>query len=175
MKKLLSASAFCLMLFCLSCNDAGKGGLSAAAQKNLDAQRGIIKCFNTGDFSKLGDYMAEDFVDHAGETGDVKGLANAKAEFEKMMATIENNKSEIILELANDDYAMTWMHFTGTLKADNINMGKKAGDKYDMKSIELGKFKDGKAVEHWVFMDPAEMMKMMGGAQPPMPPAMEQK
>lgn len=151
----------------MSCNNAGKGGLSAAAQKNLDAQHGIIKCFDSKDFSKLGDFMMEDFVDHSGEKGEIKGLANAKAEYEKMMATIGSGKTETMLEMANDDYAMSWLHFTGTLKADNINMGMKAGDKYDMKTIELGKFKDGKAVEHWVFMEPAELMKMMGSMAPP--------
>ena len=36
---------------------------------------------------------------------------------------------------------------------------------YDMKSIEVAKFKDGKAVEHWGFMDMQDMMKMM----PPQP------
>lgn len=172
-KLLLSALAFSLLLFCISCNTADKGGLSATAQKNLDAQRGIIKCFDTGDFSKLGDYMAEDFVDHAGETGDIKGLANAKAEYERMIQNFGTSKSEVLLELANDDYAMAWMRFTGTMKVDY--MGMKAGDKYDMAAIELGKFKDGKAVEHWTFMQPADMMKMMGGAQPPMQAPMEQK
>jgi len=30
-----------------------------------------------------------------------------------------------------------------------------------MTSLDVSKFKDGKAVEHWVFMDPKEMMAMM--------------
>jgi hypothetical protein len=46
-------------------------------------------------------------------------------------------------------------------------MGMKAGDKFDSKSMEVSRFKNGKVVEHWTLMEPAEMMKMMGGAQPP--------
>ena len=42
-------------------------------------------------------------------------------------------------------------------------------DKVDMNSIELSKFKDGKAVEHWSFAQMADMMKMMGTPPPPMP------
>jgi hypothetical protein len=34
-----------------------------------------------------------------------------------------------------------------------------------MNSIELVKFKDGKAIEHWSFMETRDMMKMM--APPP--------
>lgn len=168
MKKLLfviSAGFFC---FLISCNDKEEGGMSAAAKKNLDAQHGVINCFNTNDFSKLGDYIAEDAVDHAGEQGDIKGLANMKAEFEKMSAGNDNAKTETIKELADDEYVMSWLHFTGTLKTDQ--MGMKAGDKYDMKAIELARFKDGKAVEHWTFMEPRDMMNMMKMMTPP-PPA----
>jgi predicted SnoaL-like aldol condensation-catalyzing enzyme len=47
-------------------------------------------------------------------------------------------------------------------------MGHKAGDKIDMKVMEVARFKDGKAVEHWSLMEPADMMKMMGNMQQPM-------
>ncbi len=169
MKKILLPCVIALLCFCTSCDSDKDEGLSDKAEKNLVAQHGVIKCFDTKDFSKIGDYIAEDFVDHAGQNGEIKGLANAKAEFEKMVTTLSDNKTETILELANDDYVMSWIRFTGTLATDNPDMGMKAGDKYDMKSMELSKFKDGKAIEHWVFMDPAEMMKMMGGAQASMP------
>ena len=165
MKKLLfviSAGFFC---FLTSCSDKKEtGGMSDAAKKNLDAVHGVNKAFDTKDFSKLGDYIAEDCIDHAGEHGDIKGLANMKAEFEKMVAGQENAKTEVIKELADDEYAMVWQRYTGTLKTDQ--MGKKAGDTYDMTAVEVIKFKDGKATEHWSFMQPSDMMKMM-----PPPPA----
>lgn len=170
MKKiLLSIASFACLFIIASCdNDKEENELSDKAEKNIAAQHGVIKCFDTKDFSKLGDFIAEDFIDHAGQNGKIIGLANAKTEFENMVKTIKDNKSEIILELANDDYVMSWLRFTGTLATDN--MGMKAGDKYDMKSMELSKFKDGKAIEHWVFMDPAEMMKMMSSMPPPPAP-----
>ncbi len=33
--------------------------------------------------------------------------------------------------------------------------------KMDMTTVDVVKFKDGKAVEHWSYMDPKDMMKMM--------------
>ena len=168
MKKFLFALILLPGIFIISCNN--EGGMSATAKKNLDVMHGVQKAFDTKDFSKLGDYVAEDCIDHAGQTGDIKGLANMKAEFEKMVAMNENTKTEIIKELADDEYVMSWLRFTGTLKMDQAGMGK-AGDKYDMKAMELVKFKDGKAIEHWTFMEPAEMMAMMSKMQPqsPMP------
>ena len=50
------------------------------------------------------------------------------------------------------------MRFTGT---SDGSMGMPKGP-YDMKAVEVEKFKDGKAIEHWEFMDPAEMMKNDG-------------
>jgi len=141
----------------ISCND--KSGPSAAAQKNLDAMHGVNTCFDSKDFSKLGDYIAEDAVDHAGENGDIKGLANMKTEFKKMVDSYKDAKTTVVKELADDEYVMSWQTYSGTMVTDH--MGMKAGDKFNMSAIEVAKFKDGKAIEHWSFMQPSDMMKMM--------------
>ncbi len=165
MKKYLSMTTIVLICCCIACNNKPEGGLSATAQKNLDAMRGVTQCFQTKDFSKLGDYIATDAVDHAGQNGDIKGLDSLKAAFVKEVADIDNQKTEAIKELADDEYVMSWYHFTGTYKTDG--MGHKAGDKFDMKAIETSKFKDGKAIEHWTMMEPGDVMKMMSSM--PMP------
>lgn len=169
MKKYVWILVLALGCFSISCNSKTEGGISAKAQKNLEANHAVNQCFETGDFSKLGDYIAADAVDHGGEHGDIKGLDSLKAEFERYTASVSNQKSEIIKELADDDYVMSWTRFTGAYKTDGP--GHKAGDSYDMKMMDVTKFKDGKGVEHWVFMDPADMMKMMGPQQSVMPMA----
>lgn len=163
MKNYLSVFAILLCCYCISsCNTATQGGLSATAQKNLDAMHGVTQAFDSKDFSKLGDFIADDAVDHAAsDSGDVKGLANIKASFEKYGASITGQKTEVIKELADDEYVMSWAHYTGS---------NKAGDKIDMKALEVAKFKDGKAVEHWTFMEPGDVMKMMSAQQSKMPP-----
>jgi hypothetical protein len=35
-----------------------------------------------------------------------------------------------------------------------------------MQAIEVSKYKDGKVVEHWTFVDPKEMMEMMMNMAP---------
>ncbi len=169
MKKYLLMLVIAPGCYFISCNNKAESGsgLSPAAQKNLDAMHGVSNAFDTRDFSKIGDYIAVDAVDHSGEKGDIKGLDSLKAAFMKWTDGVEGQKTEIIKELADDDYAMSWNRYTGTYKTEG--MGHKAGDKYDMKAIEVSKFKDGKATEHWTFMEPADMMKMMATMpQPPM-------
>lgn len=146
--------------FFIACTSDKKGGISEKAQKNLDAMHGISKAIETGDMSKLGDYLAEDVIDYAAEGGPAKGFENVKTELIKFTQYADNMKTEVIKELADDDYVMCWMRFTGTMKIDQ--MGMKKGDTYNTTALEVSKFNaDSKAIEHWTFVEPAEMAKMM--------------
>lgn len=168
MKKTLASLAAVAGFFLISCTaKKDEGGLSGAAKKNLEVNAAIAKCFETKDFSKLGDYLAEDFVDYAGETGPVKGVAENKAAFERMVADLDSSKSVIVRALGDDEYVMSMMEFSAVMKSDK--MGMKAGTRVNTKAIEVTQFKDGKAIAHWTYMEPAEMMKMMGGMPPPPP------
>jgi len=158
---LLSTGALCLLV---SCSTKNEGGMSDAAKKNQASMHGVMDAFKTKDFSKVGDYIAEDAVDHGGDMGDVKGLANIKAQFATWSASTSNEKEEVKSELYNDEWGMTWLHMTGNYTKDE--MGHKAGDPFDMNTIEVSKFKDGKSTEHWTFLDVRDMMKMMPA--PPM-------
>jgi len=163
MKKLFFSSIL-FLLACLyfSCNNAGTaGGMSDKAKKNLDNARAIAKMFEAGDWSKSGDYIAADAVDHAGMQGDVKGLDAIKANFDNMGKMMGDFKNEVVKEMADDDYVFQWMKETGTAKADMPGM-MKAGETKTYNCVEVSKFNaDSKVVEHWTFMDMSDMMKMM--------------
>lgn len=141
-------------LFFFSCSNGG--GLSAKAKKNKEVNTAIMKAYESGDFSKMGDYMAADAVDHGGEMGDVKGLEEIVKQMKMYREMMPDMKSTIIHEMADDDYVMTWASFTGTMQ----------GKKTTMTSADITRFKDGKAVEHWVFMDPKEIAAMMAPGEP---------
>ncbi|MBL7730755.1 MAG: ester cyclase [Chitinophagaceae bacterium] len=164
MKKILFVSAAAVMLLA-ACGGKHEGGVSETTKKNLEVNAAIAKCFETKDFSKLGDYLSEEFVDYAGEMGPVKGVAANKAAFEKMMSTYDSAKTTTLRVMGDDEYVMALMEFSGVMKVDM--MGMKAGQSFKTKAVEMTQFKDGKAIAHWTYMEPAEMMKMMGGAPPP--------
>jgi predicted SnoaL-like aldol condensation-catalyzing enzyme len=156
MKKILFAVSAGLLCICISCNNEkteAKG--SAAAQKNLDVSHIVNKAFETGDVSAIDSAVASDFVGHS-ERGDMN-RDSLKAMITMMHATNKDMKMEMIKELADDDYVMSWMRFTGT---SDGSMGMAKGP-YDMQAMEVEKLKDGKIVEHWEFMTMQEMMKMM--------------
>ncbi len=175
MRNSLFLTTIASLLFCAACTNENAGGLSATAQKNLDASRAITKMFETADFSKIGDYIAADAVDHAGPMGDVKGLDSMKAAFEGYLKMASNVKNEIIKELADDEYVMVWLRQTGTMNV--ADMGLKPGDKFDWETVEVSKYKDGKATEHWSFVNMSDMMETMQkmGQGMPMPAATDAK
>ena len=152
---ILSVGATCFLISCNNEKKEGEGGVSETAKKNTDAFNTVSDAFKSGDITKIDSVVASDFVDHSGMHGD--GNRDSLKAMITMMSMDKTAKSETKLELANDDYVAGWLHMTGT---NDGSMGPK-GTPYDMSGIELVKFKDGKAIEHWSFMSMADMMKMM--------------
>jgi predicted ester cyclase len=153
-------AAFAAALLAASCNDktavAGANSDNDASKKNLEASHVIDQAFKTGDVSKIDSVVAGDFLDHR-DYGDVKSRDSLKALIKMVHDTFKDMKMETIHEISDKDYVYTWMRYSGT---SNGEMGMPKGP-YDMSGIELSKFKDGKVVEHWAFMNMRDMMKMM--------------
>ena len=168
MKKVFLSLIAGLVLLVISCNDKTAGtstGLSTQAQKNLDASQAISKAFETGDVSGIDSVVASDFVDHTADRGDV-GRDSLKAMMVMVNREFPDSKMEVLKEFADDDFVYTHMRFSGT---SNGAMGMPPGP-YDMRAIQVTKFKDGKAVEHWEYMEMGDMMKMMAAMSPPNKP-----
>ncbi len=170
MKKLLIPSiALFLGCFFLSCNSAGNSSATSdKAKKNLDNVNGVTKMFESGDFSKAGDYIAADATDHSSPKGEIKGLDSIKAMFNQYGSMMKDTKNEVVKELADDDYAFVWLKQSWTATTDDPMMHLKAGDKGHMETIEVTKHNaDGKITDHWGFMSMDEMMKAMQSMQVP--------
>ena len=148
MKKLFVLSVIVIAI-AASCKN--EGGMSATAKKNIEVNDAIMKAYEVGDFSKMGDYIAADAVDHGGEHGDVIGLDSIIAMMKMYKAQMPDMKTVTSKSLADDEYVFVWCTVKGTMMGKPITMS----------SVDVAKFKDGKAVEHWVYMDPKEMMQMM--------------
>ena len=146
-----------------SCNNSTEGstasappsGKSSMAEKNMAASHIVNKAFETGDASMIDSAVAADFVDHT-DQGD-KGRDSLKAMITMMHKDFPDMKSETIKEVGDDDYVFSLMRFTGT---SNGQMGMPKGP-YDMHTVQVVRFKDGKAVEHWEYTNWQEMEKMM--------------
>lgn len=153
MKKVTVVLAVVTCLVISSCTlKKEEAEMSVVAKNNLEAIRGITRCFKEKNFTNLGKYVADDCIDHSGIDGDLKGLAQMKAEYEKWAPMFDMSKRKVIKELADDEYAMVWMSFEGTMQTDD--MGLKKGTVFEKTDVEIARFKDGKVVEHWTMVQP---------------------
>ena len=162
MKKLFFATAciiFCLLMSCKESTTSGSMDNNSQAEKNKANSKEIYHAIETGDVSGLDSIVDKDFVDHSGPNGDVKGLDSLKKMFSQMHSQIDNIKIESFSNATSGDYNFDLNRMTGT--TNSAFMGMPANTKFDMTGVDVVKIKNGKAVEHWAYVDPNEMMKMM--------------
>ena len=169
MKKVLISAFAGLLCICTSCNNpptttTADNDNKAQEEKNLAASNTIGKAFETGDVSGIDSVVSDDFVDHT-DKGDVKGKDSLKAMVAMIHANFKDMKMDKVRDAADGDYVYSWMTYSGT---SDGSMGMPKGP-YKMGAIELTKFNDGKAVEHWSFMDMRDMAKMMPQPSPTTP------
>jgi len=158
MRKLFLVTSVILLNTLIACN-SDSGGMSATAKKNKEVNDSIMKAYEAGDFSKMADYIAADATDHGSYIGDVKGLDNIVVAMKGYHEQWNNRKTEVLREMADDEYVILWSKVSGVPKTHM--MGMKAGQSYTMTTVDVAKFKDGKAVEHWIYMDPKEIAQLM--------------
>ena len=175
MKKILYAAAAIAACTFVSCKDKTETTTTDSNAKYIAANNNIYNAIETGDVSKLKDWIATDAVDHGGGANgqDVVGGDSIIA----MLAMVHNAfqpgfKYTAVNTTTDGSYLYTLAHMEGTTTA-NPGMGMPANQKMDMMSVDVVKIKDGKASEHWAYMNPKDMMSMMGAGHdgPPPPPS----
>lgn len=172
MKKILFLASLALILFATSCKDESTTSASKEPSKNEAAVKEIYKAIETGDVSKVDNYLAKDAVDHnGGPMGrELKSSDSIKQMFVMMHSSMPDLKMESDVMCSEGDYVFSWVRMSGTTSASPAPaMGMPPNTKMDMKSVDVVKFNsEGKATDHWGYVDPADMMKMMPqGAIPP--------
>jgi predicted ester cyclase len=176
MKRLLFAASVGLACFFVSCNNSPATtdntkatdsvttttSSTAMADKNKQNTEAVFKGIETGDLSKMDDFVSKDAVDHG--MGDVKGLDSIKKMLGDMHNHVNNLKMETITDASNGDYHFVMGKITGTTK-DNW-MGMAPNTSMDETFVGVEKITDGKVTEHWRFVDSRDVMKAMSGKKP---------
>ena len=164
-KILLPGIAFCFIVIS-SCNSGpdtkvASATVSTQAQKNIDADKMISQAFETGDPSKLDSAVSADFVDHT-DMGDKKGIDSLKSGVNMVHTQFKDMKMEMKRQWADDEYVVDWVRYTGTNPTPM--MGMPAGP-YDIKGMEITRFANAKAVEHWFCYEGQTVAQWMKGMQ----------
>ena len=144
MRSLVLASAIFLLLAFASCrgsrpiHGSATMATSSQQQRNITADKVLISVFETGDVAKLDAIIDPAFVNHIG-TEDRVGLDNLKTMVQGFHARMKTVKVELKRQLSDEEYVSDWVRFIG------------ADPNMVIEGMEVTRYANGKAVEHWFF------------------------
>jgi predicted SnoaL-like aldol condensation-catalyzing enzyme len=153
-----------------SCGEK-KDPMAETEAKNLAAFKGFDEAMQKGDMASLDKYIDANYIAHCTMPGQKPGLEGMKEGYAMMKASFPDTKWTYTNTWANGDYVIGHFQMSGTMTGPMGPMPA-TNKKYDVTGVDILKYKDGKAVEHWMYMEDRKMMEQMGWL-PPMgaPPA----
>jgi predicted ester cyclase len=141
---------------------------SASEKANLAAAKKGYALFNKHDPSMF-TAMADDVVDRdQAAPADRQGKAAVSEVIKGFWQMSSKAKLDLPVMFAAGDYVVAIGRCTGVNDGDNPGMGlKKTGRKFDVDLVEITKWRQGKLVELWPFMDGAQLAMQLGLIPPP--------
>ena len=132
------------------------------SEVNKAAAREIIAMFSSGDVSGAEALIARDAVDHQGmpgiDTSGVEGIKRLIALFHVAFPDLHVHIEDIIAE---GDRVVMRMEMHGTHQGELMGIPP-TGKQISVESIDIMRFENGKAVEHWGVSDNLTMMQQLG-------------
>src|SRR5206468_11398420 len=124
----------------------------------------IYKAIETGNTAGIDTLFAENFIEHNAPDGrEIKGRDSLMAMFRTMHNQFRDLKFNLISNAYDNGYLLTMVRVTGI--TTQSGMGMPADTKFDTHNIDVVRFVNGKAVEHWEYDRPQDVMKWMETAQ----------
>ena len=116
---------------------------------------------NKGNLDLIDDLFAEDFVEHEAFPGLEPSRDGVRQFFAMMRAAFPDLKFDVEFMMSDGDKVMAYVTMSGTQKGEFMGMPA-TGKKFMTKTIDIIRFSDGKAVEHWGVTDAMTMMEQLG-------------
>ncbi len=149
-----------------------------STESNKDINRRIVEeGFNRGDSSVLDHLIARDCVDHSLENtprlsgglpntgkssgGYSKGLEGVKQFFDDFRHAFPDLHYTIEDEIEEGDKVVTRARWEGTHRGDFMGIPA-TGKRVSVDGVDITRFSNGKAVEHWGYQDTPALMQQLG-------------
>ena len=159
------------------------GAFAAQAQqmpdqsaKNKIAAAKIIKAFDAGDTQAFDNLIAKDVVTHSEMPPEIKttGLAAVKEMSKMNKMAFPDMKSMVHAIATAGDTVIVFYTSEGTNSGEFYGMPA-TNKRIKTDGVDIIRFQNGKAVEHWGVYDSMKMMQQLGMLPPPPPPKENKK
>jgi predicted ester cyclase len=135
-----------------------------ASISRADAEAMLRRMFdeviNKGNLDLADELFAEDFVDH-GPMGDMAGREQFKQLVAMWRAAVPDVHCEVDNVTIDGDLAGWTVRTTGTHTGDGLGFPA-TGKRFETVSANIGRFRDGKAAEHWAEQGMFPMLVQIG-------------
>jgi steroid delta-isomerase-like uncharacterized protein len=120
---------------------------------------------NKGRIEAADELFADDFVDH-GPMGDLQGREAFKALVVQWRDAVPDVHCVVSSVIADGDLAAWLVRTTGTHSGDGLGFPA-TGKTFETVSANFGRFRDGRALEHWSEQGMMPMLLQIGVFSPP--------
>lgn len=124
------------------------------------AKRFYEGAVNEGDFDLIDELFAENFVEHEAFPGLSAGREGVRQFFSMMHSAFEGFRMDVEDMIAEGDRVVARIMITGTHSGEFMDIAG-TGATINVRAIDIIRFADGKAVEHWGVTDRLSMMEQL--------------
>lgn len=152
----------CSFFGLMGCGQKQKTMVSNEGQ-NKEVTEKIIKAFDEGNVNALDSFITKESIDHAEMPPGIKskGLQAVKDMCIMQKKAFPNMKTTINSMVADGDTVMVYTTMEGTNAGSFMGMPA-TGKPIKVEGVDIIRFLDGKAVEHWGVYDNMKLMQQMG-------------
>ena len=133
------------------------------SEQNKAIMRRIYdEVFNAGNLAVVDEIVATDVIEHEGDAQGSEGLKQTVTMFRTAFPDLQFSVDDMIAE---GDKVASRIMMRGTHKGEFMGIPA-TGKTVAIEGIDIIRFANGKAVEHWGVFDNAAMMEQLGVAPP---------
>lgn len=152
-------------LLVASCGEK-KDPMAEIKAKNIEAFKAWDVAMNANDTTAFDKYLADNFIEHHPMPGSEPTREGMKKAFQEMRKGWPDMKWKYNDIWADGDYVIGHYSMTGTNTGPMMGMPP-TNKPINVSGVDIVKFKDGKAIEHWMYGEDMKMMTQLG-LMPPM-------
>jgi steroid delta-isomerase-like uncharacterized protein len=139
-------------------------GYPVVTEQNQASMDGIYEIFNGGDASRVHEFLADDLVEHEEVPGvDIQGADGFLRLVAIMRSGFPDFRMEIVQTVSQNDKTAVHFRATGTHRGEFLGIPP-TGRRAEIEGVDILRFANGKAVEHWGFWDSGKLMQQPGVA-----------
>jgi len=135
-------------------------------EQNIATQQIGGEIGGTRDFDRFDEVFAQNVIDHDGAEGQAPGVEGIKEYWRSLNESFPDFKLDVDVFDANDDYVFFAYRLSGTHTGEYLGYAP-TGRRFEVRSLQISKFEDGKCVERWGATDILGILTQLGLVRTP--------